>query len=159
MAEHIWSVLCSKSVIDKDTQQVSLFEVLEAVHIQLGEPIKGPGLIRFATEVVSLWARSEKNTGETATAKCEVITPDGESVHAAEMTLDFSEKLRFRSIFRAEGFPIHGSGVYTFKISVKDGASDEWRPAASLPIEVTVEAPAASEKSGRKAAKSSHKKK
>jgi hypothetical protein len=157
MAEHIWSVLCSKSVIDKDTQQVSLFDVLEALHIQLEEPIKSPGLIRFATEVVSLWVRSERDAEETATTKCEVITPDGESVHAAEMALDFSEKRRFRSIFRAEGFPLHGSGVYKFKVSVKDGASEEWRLAALLPIEVTVKSPNP-EKSGRKAAKSPRKK-
>jgi hypothetical protein len=138
MAEHVWSVLCSKSVIDTETRQVSLFDTLETLTIKLGEPLPAEGgLIPFRTDVVSLWRRSDPAQPEKTMCKCEIVGPRGDTIIVTvEMEVDLSKERRFRSTFRTEVFPIRGSGTYRFNVSQKISAA--WVLAASLPLEVTV---------------------
>jgi len=106
MAEHVWSVLCNRSVVDKDTRQVSLFNVCEAFKVRLLEPFHGKlGMIPFHTEVVTLWTRTDPEQEEETTCKCEMVTPGG-SVHPSELRLDLTSSRRFRSTFQADVFPV-----------------------------------------------------
>lgn len=139
MPTHLWSVLCSKSVIDKDSQQVSLFDVIETIAVKLAEPPPHPpqtGVVPFHTELVTLWRRSDPDLAETATCRCEIVTPAGKSIASSTMQMDFS-KTRFRTTFKADALPIEGSGTYLFNVAVQTSA-DKWQTVASLPLEVTV---------------------
>lgn len=139
MPEHIWSVLCSKSVIDKDSQQVSLFDVIESVTVKLAEPPPPPShtrAIAFHTELITLWRRSDPKSPETANCRCELITPTGERIASSSVQMDFS-KARFRSNFKSDALPIQGSGTYLFNIAVQV-SEDEWNTVASIPLEVSV---------------------
>ena len=64
MVEHVWTVLCQKAPIDRDTNDLSLHSVLEEITL-LEEPpeVSSKGNVvmigPLPMTVVSLWARSE----------------------------------------------------------------------------------------------------
>ena len=60
MINHIWTVVCTKSVIDSDTNNISLIDTIERLRINL--PIgqssnTAPINISINFEIVSLWER------------------------------------------------------------------------------------------------------
>ena|SRR5215208_3842683 len=139
MAEHIWSVLCSKSVTDKETSLVSLFDVLETLGIELpGEALTEPTkAIRFSTEVVSLWRRSEPEQAEAAQdCRLDLVFPDGETAASKSISIDLSQSKRFRSSFKSDVLPLRGAGAYRFNIYLKRGRG--WKMMASLPLDISI---------------------
>ena len=136
MPEHIWTVLCGRSVIDKDSNQVSLFDVVESVTAKLPQPLPpapNVGLLAFRTELVTLWKRSNDDEG-VVTYKSEIITPDGRVVATSTMEAEFTQP-RLRTNFKAEALPIVESGTYLFKVYAQVG--DEC-VTGSTPLEVTL---------------------
>jgi hypothetical protein len=60
MIDHVWTILCSRAVIDRDTNNMSLLEVIE--QLTLGDaspPVEGEGLAPIQLELVTLWTRRE----------------------------------------------------------------------------------------------------
>jgi len=51
MLEHIWSVLCSRSVIDSETNNVSIQDVIEQITIN-AEPAEN-GFLPFPMELIT----------------------------------------------------------------------------------------------------------
>ncbi|HWN42141.1 MAG TPA: hypothetical protein VNW71_07945 [Thermoanaerobaculia bacterium] len=136
MPEHIWTVLCSRSVIDKDTNQVSLFDVVESVTAKLLQPLPPApkvGLLAFRSELVTLWKRSSDDE-KVVTFKSEIITPDGREVATSTMEAEFTQP-RLRINFKAEALPIVGSGTYLFKVYAQVGDDCV---TGSIPLEVNL---------------------
>lgn len=140
MINHIWSVLCRKSVIDGETNNLSIFDVLEQVSID-AKVKKGAGSkdvkinVPIEYEVVSFWSKSHNAKASTSAIKLEIINPDGKVEKTFEQPLEIPEdKKRLRSRIRIKGFVAEDSGVYIFKISYKD--NKEYVEAANLPFEV-----------------------
>jgi len=141
MAVHIWSVLCSRVVIDKETNQASLMGTLEGLTVELAEPFPQAGglplFVPFGMDLVSLWERSERDKEETATFRCRLTAPDGAVLGDAKESIDLSADTRFRSIMRVESFLLAGKGIFHFTVSLKKGKG--WVRVARLPLEITIE--------------------
>ena len=67
MAEHLWSVLCGRAVIDKYTSTLSIFDVREAITVGVPEEAPQPIIVPIPITMASLWLRSETDIGETGT--------------------------------------------------------------------------------------------
>ena len=143
MIKHIWTVLCTKSSINVDDNNISL-DVLESVTTVLYPPKdfkagdKMPVVhIPFDYEVVSLFSRKDANTNEKFSARVELYNPEGELLaelkQDIEMTVDMK---RFRARFRVKGLPVKEAGEYLFKVhSIKEG---EHKLEAEVPLEVNL---------------------
>lgn len=145
MADHVWTVYCSEAAVSRETNQVSLLSVIEALgaHLELVEeapPISPdePFLIPEAGELVSLWARREPDTPEVASARVRVIAPSGQAiVTLREYEVDLREVLRRTVRIKMTTFPAVGSGIHSF--SVEQAAPRGWEDVARVPVEVSFE--------------------
>ena len=141
---HVWSVFCSRAVIDADTNNVTLVEVLEA--LQIAPPIPPlPGILQLPCELVTLWSRQDLATAEQGTARARLMAPDGHTeLHTATYTVDLGGYPRIRHRLRLNGVPITGEGLHIWEVAFRAAPEDEWGVRASVPLHISflTEAPA-----------------
>lgn len=140
MIKHIWSVLCQKSSVDQQSNNVSLFDVFEALEVGINpaaniKTSNNPELnIPIQYQIVSLWtiADAKNNGGEV---RITLISPDGEEKILVNSELKFpTGKRRMRSINQIQGLPVNKSGDYHFVVELKQ--EKEFQKVADLPLEV-----------------------
>jgi len=142
---HIWSLLCSRCVTDKVSNNVSLFEVLEEIHLPPGVAEKKGGGIEVIAPMpadwVTLWARSKKEEPETVLVKDTILSPSGKILGEKEYSINLQENSRSRAIRRVPLPPSDKSGVYRFRTQVKDEEQKSWRRVSEIPVEVSADKP------------------
>ncbi len=148
MIRHIWSVLCSKSSIDKDTNNVSLFEVLEQVSFNVKGPYaeKAKKIARnehivapFNFEVVTLLDRESPRGEPEVALKAGIVDPAGKTLGNFDHLVRFVEgKRRMRVVMKIIGMPVNKSGVYRVMIMLKEQGGGDYKIVAEIPLEVTI---------------------
>lgn len=140
MIRHVWSVVCSKASIDNDTNNISLFEVLEQVQVSQWPqdvPQDAVPLAPFPMEIVTLWMREPLNEPQSGECRAIVHSPRGKSAVSAAQVMDLAKFRRFRSRFRFPGLPIDGPGICEIEIQYRRGSEDSWEVVGKVPIEIT----------------------
>ncbi len=140
MIEHYWTVLCSNSVIDSESNNISLLNVLEQINIQDTPPEKGEikGL-PFPSQIVTLWGRSDVNQPERGTARYTVqYTHGGETSQTEPNTspVDLTEYRRMRTRTNMPVLPIMGAGVHKIIVEIQSDPEEEWIQVAALSYDV-----------------------
>jgi len=152
MAEHVWSVLCQKVLINQETQLVSLVEIPEKfiADISQGGPVEelnraldqGKKGVRYpvALQLVSWWVRSNYSKAEKVEIRISVFDPSGEQLSYQNWELDLSESTGFRAIFKLNQIFVTGHGLYWYVVDRKigKGKNPRWETVARLPLEITV---------------------
>ncbi|MFC2052873.1 hypothetical protein ACFLV7_01045 [Chloroflexota bacterium] len=134
MIEHVWTVICSKAVIDRTTNNVSLQTVLEQLEIK-GEP-KPDGLVPMQFDVMSLWSRSDDNKPCEGFVRLTYVSPSGKALINIEGKINLLNTERFRSNIHSQGIPIGEGGRYKFKVDLQQEGEKEWSQVASIPFTV-----------------------
>ncbi len=144
MITHAWSVVCTKSTIDSETNNISLHDVLESVHLELpkGQEHDSARLqadIPMPHEIVSLFARTTDVQKEEALAvQVNLLGPDGKQIGSSEQHLVIPAGMRrYRTRNRVAGFPIRGVGEYVFEVGIKQADEEGFQVVALIPFEVT----------------------
>lgn len=145
MAEHIWSVLCHKGCLDKYSNSISLFDVMEQV--DLLEPIPAPpdgntiSTFKIQLHLVSLWVRSDLIKPERTLCRVRIITPDGKTIRGSQPEIDLIEHRRTRSFIIMDAFPFTVEGVYRFIVeqSPYRKRKFQWTEVARIPFEVRLQ--------------------
>ncbi len=133
MIVHVWSVLCSRSSIDSETNSLSLFDIAEELTFE-GAIIE-PGLAVGPFELVSLFAREEVSSPANGETRWKLDSPGGRTVSGKVVALDLSKYHRVRNRIRLATLPIDEAGVYWFTVELRTGSSD-WSRVARIPVEV-----------------------
>ncbi len=148
MAEHVWSVLCDRSVIDKSSNQVSLLNVVESLTLFMdGEELEklrrsesdSAELPAFRRRMhfVTWWVRSDLDTPETVPIRVVLISPGGERGEAAHATVDLSENSSYRIQIAIDGLRFLGEGRYWLAVEEQRGP-EEWHEVARVPLRLTL---------------------
>ncbi len=140
MIQHVWSVLCSTSLVDKDTNNVSLIDVIEQWNI----PHEAQFPINIANPfyLVTLWARSDLEAPTQGLARITLIRPDGTQEPYPEQAVDLSNHRRSRNRFGFQGFPLQAPGKHIFNVELlDDGTGQSQGIVASVPLEVKITDP------------------
>lgn len=152
--EHIWSVLCQTSLIDIDTNNLSLLNIVEQLTVssvpQITPTVKD-GLkvqkkggveshnIPVSLEITSFFQRRDLGTGELKSdAMLTLLDPKGKILKENMFQIVFpngSKRLRFRA--KLNGIPITTPGEYRFLLKIKDGKN--FREVSSLPVDIKIE--------------------
>jgi hypothetical protein len=133
MIEHVWSVLCKSSSIDKRTNNISLFEVIETIRIDW---FGMPTVSLAPMEIVSLWTRDVVNTPAYGQARIYVTSPSGhDSLHQIQ-DIDLRSYRRVRVRYIVSALHVDGLGLYNFSVEHRDHEHGEWRHVARLPLDV-----------------------
>lgn len=145
--QHVWSVLCTNSVIDQETNNISLNNILEEIQIKKNvnnlvsksdrnSNKREAVLLNF--ELVSFWKKfipkEEKIHFKTL---IKVIDPKGENLHEILQTIEMKENIeRFRSRIKFNALPFTEVGEYIFQINAKDGK--EFIEVGKIPLQVKI---------------------
>ena len=143
MVNHIWSLLCRRSTIDSETNNLSIYDVFEQLTIDLkiktGNADKVTKInVPIEYEVVSLWSKSEDKvySGE---AKVEIIDPTGETGKVFEEPIEMPQTMkRLRTRLRISGFVAEKSGIYNFQVSYRVKGEDKYKKVADIPLEIII---------------------
>lgn len=140
MIKHIWSVLCQKSSVDQQSNNVSLFDVFEALEVGINpttniEPPDNPEFnIPIQYQVVTLWTITDAKNNE-GEIRVTLINPDGKEKILVKSDLKFpSGKRRMRSINQIQGLPVNKSGDYHFIVELKQ--EEKFQKVSDIPLEV-----------------------
>jgi hypothetical protein len=136
MIEHILSVVCDKASIDKDTNSVSIFNIIEQVTLVTAkEPSDAnqvSGSIDF--ELLSMWTRGMTDVPEKGQARVSFIDPNGKKGKEIEVTIDLMDHFFYRTRIMANQVALSGPGKYRFEIEVKEDKAPQWRNVTSIPL-------------------------
>ena len=138
MIDHVWSVVCSRAVIDSDSNNVSLQNVLEQISVAEDLDPDQTNTIPTRFEVVTLWARSEFDESAQGLQKVTLLSPAGEALVAAEAQINLAEARRYRYRAKFSALPLRGEGRYVFRIEYRTGQEEAWTKVADIPLEVVV---------------------
>ncbi|PJE67415.1 hypothetical protein COU95_02530 [Candidatus Shapirobacteria bacterium CG10_big_fil_rev_8_21_14_0_10_40_9] len=141
MIKHIWSVLCRKTVIDDETNNISLFDVFEQLGVNASTSEKKDIQINVPInfELVSLWVKTTGGKTLRASIEVEVIDPEAKRLKSFIQNLEFSTNIkRMRSRLRIMGLSLTTSGDYIFRVKIKEENQKEYITVAELPLEVNL---------------------
>lgn len=136
MISHAWTVICEKTIIDRDTNNLSL-DVLEQISF-VGVPRETGTALQLPLQVsiVSLWYRTIPEQEAQSQARIAYIAPDETVLGYINQALDFSQYRRLRSIAT---MPILATiqGRYFFRVELLE--NDEWHEVARVPFEIHIQ--------------------
>jgi len=139
MIRHVYTILCTKAVIDSETNNISLIDSIERLSGP-NIPEQGQGVLAISADFVTLWTRSDLARPERGRARVRILDPTGNPCgDPVSYTIELGEFVRVRALSRFSGFPFRGVGVYN--LCVDQETDGNWHEEARYPLEVTVEVP------------------
>jgi hypothetical protein len=136
----LWGILCSKSLIDRSTNNTSLLEIIERLDAELrpGTAVPpGGAVLPLQSEFVTTWKRDNLSQGETGKGRFTIVDPGGVQLGKFDFDVDLQTTPRTRVITQLGGIKVTVSGEYTFETSLQ-GSSGSWTMVGTLPLEVNI---------------------
>ena len=115
----IWAVLCETSVVDRDTNNVSLLNVLEQMQLVAEPPVlseaepRPEAMVPSQIQMVILSERTDMNVPEKGRCRLRLIAPDGKESHPSDFDVDLTKAPRHRFRMNFQGIPITIQGRYS----------------------------------------------
>ncbi len=143
--EHLWTIACSSSSIDGETNNVSLFNIIEEVGIQLQPPVgqvidfEEKKAFPLQMEIISLWKRLVNDVDIASDIKIELLDPNNKKLQEMPYRLEIkSQHQRMRMRIRVNGMNFTGQGEYHFSVLVKEEEGDNFQEVARIPLLVKI---------------------
>jgi hypothetical protein len=138
MITHIWSVLCLRSIVDAQTQNISLIDVIEEISLapQLFEQSKEV-ILPYRFELVTYWRRSLSQQAVRANARIVVLDPEEKVLEQQIYDIDLSQYSKVRTRIGVPNFTVSNVGMYVFVIELQT-ENESWREVARVPLDISV---------------------
>ena len=134
-----WAVLCENFAQDKDTNMLSVFNVIEEIRFLAAPPIyesaETSQIIAYPCKLLASLVRSDPAVQERGSARATMASPDGLVGTSTEIEVNLSDFGAYRVWFNYSGLPVYSDGTYRFLIDCK-GDSGEWTESFEVPIQV-----------------------
>lgn len=139
MISHVWTVVCSRSVIDRDSNNFSLLNTLERVTIHSVPMPETVIPMRF--DVVTWWTRTIPDQPGRGRIRLQLRLPSGTAFSSHEAAIDLSENEGHRHRVKCSTFPIAEAGRHLFVVELMNEGEDEWTQVASVPLRIQFKPP------------------
>jgi len=139
--KHIWGIFCRNSVIDQQTNNISLMESLEEMEFRIPQNLMDKKIqIPLTSDIVNYWTNIGNDTSKDAEYKVEIFDSKKEKLFEANGALKFpSGKDRLRTITRLDRMVIsEKSGYYKIKTSLKKDKKSKFQTVSEIPFKVKV---------------------
>jgi hypothetical protein len=115
MAEHVWTVICRRAIVDEATKVPSLIDIVEGFEYVGAENIDAMTAFPLELAVVTQWTRSDPDTAEMARHRLKILGPKTPKQPPAmpEVSVDLTTSRFHRTTFAMQGFPNYGEGDYS----------------------------------------------
>ncbi len=148
----IWSILCQESSVDANTNNISLFKVLEEIKFELkieeldklkNDPNfdpKKPFFLPFTSQLIILWKNLSTKKDFEFPVKILLKDPDGKKIQDMTNSFIFQDgKERLRTVISLNGVPLTKPGEYIYSIMVKQNKNEDFEEIATVPIKIDID--------------------
>ena len=137
---HIWSVACLRSIVDQDTNSISLIDSLEEITLQVPADqeihrLRLPGPI----EVVSYFERSDPLVAEEGLGILEFMNSNNEVLRTLPINIILNDYIRTRHRAKIGLFDIPAEGRYQFRVRIRANENEDWNTVSTIPFTVNVQ--------------------
>lgn len=139
---HIWSLICSKAIIDQRTQMLSIFETVDVIQASGELPPDGRKKEKFIgpinIELVSFWYRENPAESEKGKFRMAILSPSGKKINqtAEEHVVNLADTKAATTILHISRLPYAGLGLYHMLVEKQDRKTKKWSKQARLPLDV-----------------------
>lgn len=137
----VWTILCRSSSIDRNSNRLSLFDVVDELEISVSGASEGVIPAPVDLELVTLWRREHLTEPEELTYRIEIRGPGELRARSHTLEVDLTEFLRSRAVVKIPSIPVpltsHGLETYWLVIQVEDG-DGAWQQLSELPLDLTL---------------------
>jgi hypothetical protein len=135
MFNHIWSIICQSSSIDKENNSINLFGCIENINVKRKDTNNNILPINF--NIVSCWIINNPNKKNDLIFKITIVDPSGQVIFEKDQEIITEVGWqRIRNIAKFSGLKINNSGRYLFKISQKE---NDFKVVATLPVDINID--------------------
>jgi hypothetical protein len=145
MIKHVWTIACRESLVDEDTNNISLLEAFENLQFDINitddKYKKGVSLgVNFNLEMVSLFFRDTVGKSEKIKETLIILDPKGVKLGEAVADIEFQPTNdRMRNIMKFDTLAVTTSGTYLFQSYLSKSANlGSKEPVAVVPINIKV---------------------
>lgn len=141
MAIHLWSVLCQNAIIDKRSNNLTLYSILEEIKGVVPLSSKNKGDVTFlpipAQLITSLVRSNPDEPEENIDIGINLKSPDGREFKIENVAKsNLIDHTRSRHIISLENIPYTVAGVYWLHIQVT--AKGKRKQVAKIPLEINI---------------------
>ena len=143
----IWALLCETTITDRDTNNVSLINVVDEITVPASPPQEPTeadseeiALLGVGLRMVILCVRSNPEIPESGEMRIKVVAPDETARISVQLEVDLTQSQRLRGTGHLLEVPFLSwqEGQYLFKIETKTEGLD-WQEMFELPLWVKVQ--------------------
>lgn len=145
--DHIWTVITASSAIDRDTNSLSFFNVIEEITIdkrraEVADAFSAETsemVIPMQFELLTLWKKVADSEHIIADVEVDIRDPNGTSLQKMVYKLEIApphRRLRFR--MKMSGFKVTTAGDYLFVLRVREPNTTTFREVTTIPVEVKI---------------------
>lgn len=139
MIEHVWTVLCARSIIDQSSNNISLLDIIEQINVQAPPLQEGQeGMLPIHGELVTLWTRSAENQPCRGDARVRLVGPSGTTMHEKDYSVDLMVSERTRTKINIPVLAVRELGRHHFSVLLRNENDTEWHPVATVPFVITL---------------------
>jgi hypothetical protein len=140
MLKHVWTVVCKASLLDKETENWSLIEVVDYIDFSSTrhmEQFSRDG--SYHLDWLTQWRRENIDEPDRGYGRDIVLTPSGKTMMKDDYQIDLSKypSICYRREMLASEFT--DSGDYMFLTYAKSKKKEKWTLVSDIPIYVNVE--------------------
>ena len=145
--QHEWSVICSTSLLDKDSNNLSLINLIEQINLKIGlesgkkwDKDKGnsfPVNLVIVSRFRKLIPIEEPVNGRV---KIDFVSPEEKILGTFEQGFEVGKNLdNIRIRIGVPTLQLTITGIYYFVVSFQDGSTDTFSKAYSIPLKVNLQ--------------------
>ena len=144
---HHWTILCGSSSVDQQTNNISLFNLIEQLSLNIKredwEKARSEGKKGFLAqkqfEIITLWEKGELEDEISAEIEIRLVDPKGNVLHKQPYQLSFAKHVkRHRQRLTWSGIKLTQAGVYIFSINIKYPNSDQFEEVGMVELAVNI---------------------
>lgn len=135
--KNVWSVVCKNSIIDNESNSLSLLETLDEITVNYKDEIdhKALKMLPISFHVVTLWFDENDKKDRKFSLSVEIVDPKGEVLNAFEQDCVIPKgRSRLRATSKINGFGFTDEGKYLITVKFKEGK--EYIQVAETPVNI-----------------------
>lgn len=135
--KHRWSILCQSSNIDRESNNLSIFNILEELRVTPPSQDAKQIVVRMPVQLITLWEKQTAKGTATSNVAIELVDPKGNILPTVSYVLATPQK-RLRFVVNMDGIKVTESGEYMFKIRIRNDEKDIFEEVGEVPLQVAI---------------------